>query len=62
MKTIIVDDGSGIEMTDDEFDAWCIYDKNHDQLTRTTHGYESTLNMFLSHYRRGINLNEPREH
>jgi hypothetical protein len=40
-----------------EWDAWDVYADNHEHLVVTS--YKATLDMFLNHFRRGIDLNVP---
>lgn len=46
------------KLTPEEYKAWIIYDESHPWLANSM-SYESILAMFLSHFRRGINLNLP---
>lgn len=45
-------------LTESEFTAWDIYAESHPHLVNNG-GYRLTLEMFLAHFRRGINLNDP---
>jgi hypothetical protein len=45
-------------MTLAEFDAWTVYAERHPWLL-TGLPYQAVCDMFLSHYRRGIDLNAP---
>ncbi len=44
-------------LTPAEYEAWKIYGDRHEFLLNQI--YEATLRMFLTHYRNGINLNDP---
>lgn len=44
-------------LTQEEYREWVKYDDKHPHLEGIS--YEAVLNMFLSHFRRGINLNLP---
>lgn len=59
MKTILGDYWKK-DLTDEEYDEWIKYDSTHLHLTsgKNSLPYEMVLNMFLSHFRRGINLNK----
>ena len=56
---MIISEGDGwrIEMTPEEYIEWVKYDESHPHLASIP--YDLVLTMFLSHYRRGINLNKP---
>ncbi len=56
MKTIIGESWQ-MEMTDEEYDEWWKYDDAHPHLKSIP--MEAILRMFISHYRRGENLNIP---
>lgn len=45
-------------LTPEEFSEWDKYSESHARIVGAV-GYGVTLTMFLSHYRRGINLNIP---
>ena len=56
MKTVTIEgEFWSCQMTPEEFAAWDIYATNTWLLSMMD--YEPVLNMFLSHFRRGINLN-----
>ena len=57
--TIIEIEGSDwkFTLTPEEYEAWDIYADNH--LGLLNWSYERTIAMFLNHFRRGINLNNP---
>jgi hypothetical protein len=44
-------------VTPQEYAEWVKYDEAHPHLTRLP--FEGVFTMFLNHFRRGINLNEP---
>lgn len=45
------------KLTRAEYEAWSVYADRHPHVL--SQSYERTLAMFLSHYRRGVNLNDP---
>lgn len=57
-QVTIIGEGWERQLTKDEYDAWATYDNNHPVLAGSM-PMEPILDMFLSHFRRGINLNLP---